>query len=198
MLETLSERLQSTFARLGRGGRITEADLDTAMREVRVALLEADVNFRVVRDFIARVRERANGAEVLQSITPGQQVIGIVHDQLVEILGGNEEPLLRAEKGLTKVLVCGVQGSGKTTLAGRLALHLQQDGLRPLLVATDFQRAAASEQLRVLGEQIGVPVYTEETPGARPRDREARARRGAAQRRDRDGHRHPWRGRPRR
>ena len=163
MLETLSERLQSTFARLGRGGRITEADLDGAMREVRVALLEADVNFRVVRDFIARVRERATGAEVLQSITPGQQVIGIVHDQLVEILGGNEEPMLRAEKGPTKILVCGVQGSGKTTLAGRLALHLQQDGLRPLLVATDFQRAAASEQLRVLGEQIGVPVYTEET-----------------------------------
>ena len=163
MLDALSDRLQSTFARLGRGGRITEADLDAAMREVRVALLEADVNFRVVRDFIARVRERATGAEVLQSITPGQQVIGIVHDQLVEILGGNEEPMLRAEKGPTKILVCGVQGSGKTTLAGRLALHLQQDGLRPLLVATDFQRAAASEQLRVLGEQIGVPVYTEET-----------------------------------
>ena len=198
MLETLSERLQSTFSRLGRGGRITEADLDAAMREVRVALLEADVNFQVVRDFIARVRERANGAEVLQSITPGQQVIGIVHDQLVEILGGNEEPLLRAEKGPTKILVCGVQGSGKTTLAARLALHLQQDGLRPLLVATDFQRAAASEQLRVLGEQIGVPVYVEERAGARAGGRQARARRGAAQRRDRDGRRHPRRGRPRR
>ena len=183
MLDALSERLQSTFARLGRGGRITEADLDAALREVRVALLEADVNFRVVRDFIARVRERANGAEVLQSITPGQQVIGIVNDQLVEILGGNEEPLLRAEKGPTKILVCGVQGSGKTTLAGRLALHLQEEGLRPLLVATDFQRAAASEQLRVLGDEIGVPVYAEEAEAPAPEIGEralAEARRSGA------------------
>jgi signal recognition particle subunit SRP54 len=183
MLDTLSERLQSTFARLGRGGRITEADLDAALREVRVALLEADVNFRVVRDFIARVRERASGAEVLQSITPGQQVIGIVNDQLVEILGGNEEPLLRAEKGPTKILVCGVQGSGKTTLAGRLALHLQEEGLRPLLVATDFQRAAASEQLRVLGDEIGVPVYAEEAEAPAPEIGKralAEARRGGA------------------
>ncbi|MDA1062229.1 MAG: signal recognition particle protein [Chloroflexi bacterium] len=164
MLDALSERLQSTFSRLGRGGRISEADLDAALREVRVALLEADVNFKVVRDFIARVRERAIGVDVLQSITPGQQVIGIVNDQLVAILGGNEEPLHRAESGPTKILICGVQGSGKTTLAGRMALHLQQDGLKPLLVATDFQRAAASEQLRVLGAQIDVPVYVEEEP----------------------------------
>ena len=162
MLDALSERLQGAFARLGRGGRITEADLDAALREVRVALLEADVEFRVVRDFVARVRERAAGSEVLQSITPGQQIVGAVHEELVAILGGDQEPLLRAEDGPTVVLVCGVQGSGKTTLCARLALHLQRDGLRPLLVATDFQRAAASEQLRVLAEQIGVPVHAEE------------------------------------
>ncbi len=168
MLETLSSRLQATFGRLGSRGRITEDDLDTALREVRIALLEADVNFQVVREFVARVRERTSGSALLQSITPGQQVIGAVNDELVEILGGNNEPLLRAQRGPTKILVCGVQGSGKTTLAARLALHLQKDGLRPLLVATDFQRAAASEQLRVLGDQIGVPVYAEETAAPAP------------------------------
>ena len=168
MLETLSERLQATFGRLGNRGRITEDDLDTVLREVRIALLEADVNFRVVRDFVARVRERTSGAELLQSITPGQQVIGAVNDELVEILGGGHEPLLRAQRGPTKILVCGVQGSGKTTLAARLALHLRKDGLQPLLVATDFQRAAASEQLRVLGEQIGVPVYAEDAEAPAP------------------------------
>ena len=136
---------------------------------MRVALLEADVEFRVVREFVARVRDRAAGAEVLQSITPGQQVIGVVHEELVAILGGGQEPLLRSGDGRpTVVLVCGVQGSGKTTLCARLALHLQRDGLRPLLVATDFQRAAASEQLRVLGGQIGVPVHAEDREAPAP------------------------------
>ena len=162
MLDALSERLQKTFGRLGRGGRITEADLDAALREVRVALLEADVNFQVMRDFVARVRERALGVDVLQSITPGQQVIGIVSDELVAILGGNEEPLLRAESGPTKLLVCGVQGSGKTTLAARLALHLKKDGQKPLLVATDFP---ARRRLRAAAR-------------ARRADRRARLRRG--------------------
>ena len=183
MLDTLAGRLQSTFGRLGRGGRISGRDLDAALREVRIALLEADVNFRVVRDFVARVRERAAGAEVLQSITPGQQVIGVVHEELVAILGGGQEPLLRAASGPTKVLVCGAQGAGKTTLAARLALHLREDGLRPLLVATDFQRAAASEQLRALGDRIGVPVYAEEreAPVAAVAGRAlAEARRGGA------------------
>ena len=168
MLETLSERLQTTFGRLGRRGRITEDDLDTALREVRIALLEADVNFQVVRDFIARIRERALGTEVLQSITPGQQVIGVVNEELVEILGGDQQPLLLAEKGPTTVLIVGVQGSGKTTLAARMAMHLRGEGLKPLLVATDFQRAAASEQLRALGEQIDVPVYVEEKQAPAP------------------------------
>ena len=119
------------FGRLGRRGRITEDDLETALREVRIALLEADVNFQVVRDFIARIRERALGTEVLQSITPGQQVIGVVNEELVEILGGDQQPLLLAEKGPTTVLIVGVQGSGKTTLAARMAMHLRGEGLKP-------------------------------------------------------------------
>ena len=165
MLDALSARLQKTFRRLGSRGTISEADLDEALREVRVALLEADVNFAVVRDFIARVRERALGADVTRSITPGQQVIGIVHQQLIEMLGGDApqgEPLLRAEQPPTTILICGLKGSGKTTLAARLALHLKGQGQRPLLVATDFERVAASEQLQALGKQIDVPVYVEE------------------------------------
>jgi signal recognition particle subunit SRP54 len=168
MLDTLSERLQNTFRRLGQHGKITEADLDAALREVRVALLEADVNFKVVRDFIAAVREKALGQDVMQSITPAQQVIGIVHQQLVEVLGGDQQPLKRASQGPTKILVCGVKGSGKTTLAARLALHLRTQGMRPLLVATDFERVAATEQLQVLGQQINVPVYAEEQQATAP------------------------------
>ncbi len=162
MLDALSDRLQGTFRRLGNRGKVTEADLDAALREVRVALLEADVNFKVVRDFIAAVRERALGQEVLASITPAQQIVGIVHQQLIEVLGKEQEPLKRAPQGITKILLCGVKGSGKTTLAGRLALHLRSQGMRPLLVATDFERVAATEQLQVLGKQIDVPVYAEE------------------------------------
>ncbi|MSQ41624.1 MAG: signal recognition particle protein [Dehalococcoidia bacterium] len=164
MLDALSERLQATFRRLGSRGKITEADLDAALREVRVALLEADVNLKVVRDLIVRVRERALGADVMRSITPGQQVIGIVHRELVEVLGHDQEPLRRAAQPPTVILLCGVKGSGKTTLAARLGLHLKQQGQRPLLVSTDFERVAGAEQLRVLGAQIDVPVYTEERP----------------------------------
>src|SRR5688572_31221190 len=112
MFDALSDKLQRVFSRLSSHGSVTEKDLDEALREVRVALLEADVNFRVVRDFIAAVREKALGQDVMQSITPAQQVIGIVHQQLVEILGGNQEPLQRASQGATKILVCGVKGSG--------------------------------------------------------------------------------------
>ena len=172
MLDALSDRLQNTFRRLGSRGRISEGDLDEALREVRVALLEADVNFAVVRDFIARVRERALGSDVMQSITPGQQVVGIVHQQLVEVLGGDTPdgvPLGRGADGApTTILVCGVKGSGKTTLAARLGRHLKSQGLKPLLVATDFERVAATEQLQALGDQIEVPVYAEdkEAPAA--------------------------------
>ena len=168
MLESLSERLQGTFRRLGSSGKITEQDLDAALREVRVALLEADVNFKVVREFVARVRERAEGQEVMQSITPAQQVIGIVSDQLVEILGGDAQPLLKPDSGPIKIMVVGSKGAGKTTLCGRLALKYQNEGRKPLLVATDFERVAASEQLQVLGDSIEVPVWVEaqEAPAA--------------------------------
>ena len=161
MLDALSDRLQHTFRRLGSSGKIAEKDLDEALREVRIALLEADVNFKVVRDFIARVRERALGQEVLNSITPGQQVIGIVHDQLVEVLGRDHHALRYATDGPTTVLIVGAKGSGKTTLAARLALRFKKEGRTPLLVATDFERVAASEQLQVLGQQIDVPVWVE-------------------------------------
>ncbi|MFA7248063.1 MAG: signal recognition particle protein [Dehalococcoidia bacterium] len=162
MLDALSERLQNTFRRLGSSGRIGEKELDEALREVRIALLEADVNFKVVRDFIARVREKALGQEVLNSITPGQQVIGIVHRELVTTLGTDHAPLRKPDSGMTKILIVGTKGSGKTTLAGRLALRLKNEGQRPLLVSTDFERVAASEQLQVLAKSIDVPCYVEE------------------------------------
>jgi signal recognition particle subunit SRP54 len=167
MLDALSDRLQNTFRRLGSRGKISEGDLDEAMREVRVALLEADVNFGVVREFIAAVRERSLGADVTQSITPGQQVVGIVHQQLVEVLGGDAPEGVPLERGTggapTTILVCGMKGAGKTTLVARLGLHLKGQGMKPLLVATDFERVAATEQLQALGDQIDVPVYAEET-----------------------------------
>ncbi len=173
MLESLSERLQGTFRRLGSSGKITEADLDVALREVRVALLEADVNFKVAREFIAQVRERAVGQAVMQSITPSQQVIGIVNQQLVEILGSSAETLLRADTDPTKIMVVGGKGAGKTTLCARLALKYKNEGRQPLLVSTDFERVAASEQLQVLGDSIDVPVWVEETqaPAAEIADR---------------------------
>ena len=161
MLDSLSDRLQVAFRRLGSSGRITEEHLDLALREVRIALIEADVNFQVVRNFIQSVRERALGQDVMKSVTPGQQVIGIVNQALVDVLGGDDEPLLAADRGPTKVMVVGAKGSGKTTLCGRLALRYKQDGGSPLLVATDFERAAASEQLQVLADQIDVPAWIE-------------------------------------
>ncbi len=164
MLDALSDRLQGTFKRLGTKGRIGEKELDEALREVRVALLEADVNFKVVRDFIARVRERALGQEVLKSITPAQQVIAIVNETLVETLGKENAALLKPQSGPVKVMVVGSKGGGKTTLAGRLALKFKNEGYRPLLVSTDFERVAASEQLQVLARSIDVPCYVEEKP----------------------------------
>ena len=163
MLDALSDRLQGTFTRLGKKWRIGEAELDEALREVRVALLEADVNFKVVRDFVARVRERALGQEVLKSITPAQQIIGIVNDELVETLGRDNAPLLRPEAGPLKIMVVGTKGGGKTTLAGRLAMKFKAEGMKPLLISTDFERVAASEQLQVLARSIEVDSYVEET-----------------------------------
>lgn len=151
MFESLSEKLQQVFDQLGRKGKLGEKDVDEALRQVRLALLEADVNFKVVRAFVAKIRERAIGAEVLQSLTPAQQVIKIVNEELVALLG---EPghLGTAPAPPTVIMLVGLQGSGKTTTAAKLALHLRKQGQRPLLVAADPYRPAAVTQLQVLGK----------------------------------------------
>jgi signal recognition particle subunit SRP54 len=162
MFEAISDRFEGIFNRLRGKGRLSEADVDAALREVRLALLEADVNVGVVREFLERVRSRAVGSEVHQSLTPGQQVIKIVHEELIATLGQANVPLKSASPPLV-VLVVGLQGSGKTTTAAKLAHHLKGKGRRPLLVAADLQRPAAIEQLQTLGERVGVPVFTEKT-----------------------------------
>jgi signal recognition particle subunit SRP54 len=161
MFETLSDRLNDVFQRIGKKGRLTEGDVDEAMREVRRALLEADVNFKVVRDFVTAVRERAVGEEVLKALTPAQQVISIVDDELIKVLGSERVPLEVASPPPTIIMLVGLQGSGKTTHASKLANFLKKEGRRPLLVAADVYRPAAIDQLQTLGEQIGVPVHAE-------------------------------------
>jgi signal recognition particle subunit SRP54 len=160
MFDTISQRFEGVFARLSGRGRLSAADVDAALREVRQALLEADVNLGVTRDFLDRIRERAVGDEVSRSLTPGQQVIKIVHEELVKTLGEANVPLRQAGVP-TVILLAGLQGSGKTTTAAKLAAHLLEQGRRPLLVAADLQRPAAVEQLQTLGQRIGVPVFTE-------------------------------------
>jgi signal recognition particle subunit SRP54 len=167
MFDSLSEKLQSSLDDLRSRGKLTEADLDRAMREIRLALLEADVNFRVVKDFVAAVRERAVGSEVLSSLTPGQQVVKIVDEELTELLGGETSKLVFSGKPPTVILLCGLQGSGKTTAAGKLARLLRKDGKNPALVACDVYRPAAVDQLRTLGKQLDVPVFDRGT-GADP------------------------------
>lgn len=161
MFEVLSDKLGKVFRRLSSRGRLTEKDIDEALRQVRLALLEADVNFRVVKDFTARVRERALGAEVLQSLTPAQQIIKIVNEELIAILGGEHGRLQVSSNPPSVVMLVGLQGSGKTTTAAKLALHLKHSGQRPLLVAADNRRPAAIEQLVTLGKQLDIPVYSE-------------------------------------
>ncbi len=163
MFEALTDRLTEIFQRIGRKGRLTEQDVDEALREVRRALLEADVHYSVVRDFIAAVRERAVGEEVLRSLTPAQQVIAIVHQELVRILGAERAPLQWAAQPPTVLMLVGLQGSGKTTQVAKLGYHLRKEGRRPLLVAADIYRPAAVEQLRTLGRQHDLPVYDEGT-----------------------------------
>ena len=158
MFEQLSDRLATTFERLRGRARVTEADLDEALRDVRVALLEADVNLKVVRQLIATVRERALGERVLESITGAQQVVKIVHDAIVVMLGGTATPLARADRPPTVIVLAGLQGSGKTTTAAKLANLLRKQGRHPLLVAADVHRPAAIDQLTTLGKQLGVPV----------------------------------------
>jgi signal recognition particle subunit SRP54 len=162
MFENLQDRLQGVFQGLSSRGKLSEADVDAALREVRLALLEADVNFKVVKDFIGRVRERAVGIEVMQSLTPAQQVVKIVNEELVATLG---EPARLNLDGPTPhvVMLVGLQGSGKTTTASKLALLLRKSNHRPLLVAADTRRPAAIEQLQVLGRQLDIPVHAEGT-----------------------------------
>jgi signal recognition particle subunit SRP54 len=162
MFDTLSDKLQSALGDLRGRGTLDEETISRAMREVRLALLEADVNFDVVKEFVAHVRERALGQDVQKSITPGQQVVKIVHDELTELMGSGSSQLAFAQRPPTTILLAGLQGSGKTTAAGKLALLLQKDGRKPALVAADLQRPAAIEQLVQLGAQVGVPVYAEE------------------------------------
>lgn len=160
MFESLSEKLQGVFKKLRGKGTLSEQDVNDALREVRLVLLEADVNFRVVKEFISRVRERAVGQEVLQSLSPAQQVIKIVHEELIQLLGGGETTLKTAPKPPTVIMLAGLHGSGKTTTAAKLAALMRKQGRRPLLVACDVYRPAAVKQLQVLGEQIGVPVFS--------------------------------------
>ena len=166
MFDSLSDKLQAVFSRLRNKGKLTEEDVDLALKEVRQALLEADVNYRVVKGFISRLRERAVGAEVLQSLTPAQQVIKIVNEELIAMLGGGQAKLATAPAPPTVVMLVGLQGSGKTTTVGKLAMHLRKQGHRPLMVAADTYRPAAVKQLITLGKQIDIPVYSDEK--ARP------------------------------
>ena len=156
----MSEKLQNVFKNLRGKGSLSEADVNEALREVRLVLLEADVNFRVVKDFIARIRERAVGQEVLGSLTPAQQVVKIVNEELTSLLGGSEVGIEPAQKPPTIIMLAGLQGSGKTTTAAKLANTLRKQGRKPLLVAADIYRPAAIKQLQVLGDQLGIPVFT--------------------------------------
>jgi signal recognition particle subunit SRP54 len=166
MFESLTEKLQAVFDRLGHKGTLSEEDVDTALREVRVALLEADVSFKVVKQFVAAVKEKAVGQEVLQSLSPVQTVIKLVHDQLVELLGTTPPRLTVSPRPPTVVMMVGLQGSGKTTTSAKLAIQIRKMGHKPLLVAADPYRPAAVNQLQALGKQIDVPVYHE--PGKQP------------------------------
>jgi signal recognition particle subunit SRP54 len=168
MFESLSDRLNAVFEKLRSRGRVTEEDLKVALREVRIALLEADVSLKVVRQFIKSVEEKALGADVLKGLNPGQQVIKIVHDELVEVLGGGAARINTATQPPNVILLVGLQGAGKTTLAAKLALMLRKQGQRPILVAADPYRPAAVTQIQTLGRQLDIPVYHE--PNRKPPD----------------------------
>ena len=157
--EGLSERLENSFKKLRAKGKLTESDVKEAMREVRMALLEADVNYKVAKEFTAKVTQRAIGADVMESLTPGQMVIKIVNEELTELMGGTESRLAIANHPPTVVMMCGLQGSGKTTHSAKLAKKLKKEGHRPLLVACDVYRPAAIKQLQVVGAQVDVPVF---------------------------------------
>ena len=158
--ESLSDKLQGVFKKLKGKGVLTEADINDAMREVKLALLEADVNFKVVKDFVAAVKEKSLGSDVLESLTPGQQVIKIVNDELVTLMGGANSKLTYSPRGFTVLLMVGLQGTGKTTTCGKLANYLKKSGKKPMLCACDIYRPAAIDQLEVVGKSVDVPVFT--------------------------------------
>ncbi|MEJ2218522.1 MAG: signal recognition particle protein [Gemmatimonadota bacterium] len=161
MFDELAERLDGVLGRFRQRGLLTEPMIREGLREIRRVLLEADVNYQLARDFLARVEERALGEQVLKSVSPGQQIVKIVHDELVVLLGGDRKPLETAPAGPTTVLLVGLQGSGKTTTAAKLARRLEREGRSPMLAALDVYRPAAIDQLEALGEQIGVPVFSD-------------------------------------
>ena len=160
--ESLTEKISAAFKKLKSKGKLTESDVKSSMREVRIALLEADVNYKVAKDFTNKVTERAVGAEVMQSLTPAQMVIKIVNEELISLMGGEKTRLTMASKPPTVIMLCGLQGSGKTTTSGKLANLLRKQGKKPLLVACDVYRPAAIKQLQVLGAQLNIPVYANE------------------------------------
>ena len=167
MFDTLAQRFSSIFSGLGRAGRLTEKNVEEGITEVRKALLEADVNLKVVRSFVERVREKAVGIEAIRGVKPADQFVKIVQDEITDLLGGEETRIKWNDRGPTVIMMVGLQGTGKTTTVAKLARFLKKrESKSPLLVAADVQRPAAIEQLRVLGRQIDVPVYAEE--GGRP------------------------------
>lgn len=163
MFDALTDRLSDALRSLSGKGRISDENVRDAIRDVRTALLEADVNFKVVNDFVAAVTEKAQGQEVIKSLQPGQLMVKIVYDELVNLMGPVDTKIYTVTPGPTVIMMCGLQGSGKTTTCGKLALTLKNKGLNPMLAAADLQRPAAVEQLRVIGQQVGVPVYTDDT-----------------------------------
>jgi signal recognition particle subunit SRP54 len=166
MFEVLTQKLNKVFSSLGNRGRLSEKDIDEALRQIRLALLEADVNFRVVKNFLASVKEQALTVKVLESLTPAQQIIKIVNKELVNILGKERNHLMAASRPPSIAMLVGLQGSGKTTTAAKLALHLKSIGQHPLLVAADTRRPAAIDQLVMLGKQLDIPVYSEDAKAA--------------------------------
>ena len=160
MFQSLSEKLENAFRKFKSKGKLTESDIKAGMREIKLALLEADVNFKVVKDFIAAVSERAVGAEVLESLLPAQQIVKIVNEELIKLMGGSQSKLVIAPKPPTVVMMVGLQGAGKTTHAGKLAGLYKKQGKHPLLVACDIYRPAAIKQLEVVGEKLGIPVFS--------------------------------------
>src|SRR5215210_4265831 len=159
MLTALTEKLSGVFRNLSGRGKISEENVRDAMRDVRTALLEADVNFKVVKDFTDRVLEKAQGQEVIKSLQPDQLMVKIVYDELVNLMGPVDTQIYFVQPGPTVIMMCGLQGSGKTTTCGKLAMYLKSKGRHPMLAAVDLQRPAAVQQLRVLAQQVDVPIY---------------------------------------